>query len=115
MTIFSFFIIEFSNHYSKGIVTGVEEPIKEEHGCIFFDDDFWNAEEWNNFYSFLIDCSHFYHQNGLMCYEHRNLNKNILLQSTRVEFVDWLSIQELEINTRYSTKDLHQDLSTNQY
>jgi hypothetical protein len=103
------FIIEFSNHYSKQIVTGVEEPIKNEHGCIFFDDDYWDAEEWNNFFSFLIDCACLYHKNGLVYYEHRNLNRNILLQATCVEFVEWLTSQELKENAQYNTKELYLD------
>ena len=103
------FIIEFSDHYSKQIVTGVEEPIKTEHGCIFFDDDYWDAVEWNKFYSFMLQCLHYYHQNGLQPYEHRNLSKNILLQATCVEFVDWLSSENLEPNEQYNTKEKYID------
>ena len=103
------FIIEFSNHYSKQIVTGVEEPIKDEHGCLFFDDDYWDAQEWNNFYSFLIDCVLIYQTSGLVTYKHINLNRNILLQATCVEFVDWLSSNKLQPNTQYSTKNLYVD------
>ena len=32
------FILEFSYFYSQKIITGSEEPVKDHHGCMFFDD-----------------------------------------------------------------------------
>src|SRR5439155_25720777 len=54
------FIIEFSNHYSRNIKQGNEEPIKTEHGCTFFAQDDWKPQEWNQFFFFMLDCTRQY-------------------------------------------------------
>ena len=100
------FILEFSNHYSKHLINGTEEPIKEEHGCMFFDDDHWDQTEWDSFFSFVLDCSQFYFKKGLVTYEHINVAKNLLLQNTCEEFVDWLEQKGLKLDERYNTKDM---------
>lgn len=99
-------IIEFSNHYSRQIKKGNEEPIKTEHGCIFFDD--WNSQEWNMFYTFMLMCVTHYLKEGLMTYEHRGLKKNTLLQATSEDFYTWTAEQEFITNVWYGTKKLYE-------
>lgn len=100
------FILEFSDHYSKHIILGNEEPIKDEHGCTFFDAEDWDKAEWDRFYSFMIDCSVYYHKNGLLPYEHKNLVMNQLLQSTSEDFADWIQKGYLEFHLKYELKTL---------
>lgn len=100
------FIIEFSDHYSKHIKTGTEEPISDEHGCIFFDDEDWNSNDWNMFFSFMVDCSEFYFKNGLQTYEFKGLIKNQILQGTNEDFADWIEENPLNFGERYNLKEL---------
>lgn len=105
-------IIEFSNHYSKKIKTGVEEPIKSEHGCTFFDKDDWDINEWNMFYSYMLDCTCFYLNNGLQYYEHKSLAQNRLRQGTSEEFCDWVIAQNFQPNVEYETTTYFKDFVT---
>jgi hypothetical protein len=94
------FILEFSDFYSSKIITGTEEPVKDHHGCMFFDD--WDETEWNRFYKFLMECVQEYFKKGLIPLEAKNLNKNLLLQHTSEDFYDWVEQQDFEVNKRYS-------------
>lgn len=49
------FTVELSDYYSKRLVNGTETPISDEHGGDLFSDN-WDFEEWNLFYSFMLDC-----------------------------------------------------------
>lgn len=100
------FILEFSNHYSKHIKLGNEEPIKNEHGCTFFDNDDWNMLEWNIFFSYMLDCVLKYLNEGLIPYVHKNLGKNKLRQNTSEEFCQWVEMQKFELDVNYQTMDL---------
>lgn len=102
-------IIEFSNHYSKKIRTGVEEPIKAEHGCTFFDNEDWDVSEWNKFYSYMLDCVHYYFNNGLQTYEYRSLEANRLRQTTSLEFYEWIQTKKFEVGVDYITGDYFKD------
>jgi hypothetical protein len=106
------FVLEFSNHYSKHILKGNEEPIKEEHGCTFFDDDDWPQSEWDMFYSFMITCSHRYLRDGLQVYEHRNLARNQVLQATNEDFAEWVFSRDWQLDTPYSPNKLFNEYKT---
>lgn len=54
------FIIELNDFYSKMIVKGDEKPIEQFHGCLFFSKKEWNVNEWNMFYSVMMDCALIY-------------------------------------------------------
>lgn len=97
------FILEFSDHYSKHIKIGNEEPVKNEHGCVFFDVQDW-ANEWNNFFMFMLNCSVYYFKHGLVDYEKKGLIRNQLLQNTSEDFVEWLDAGSLEPNTEHDLK-----------
>ena len=95
------FILEFGKYYSSKIRVGTEEPIKAEHGCVFFDKNDWNAEEWNKFYSYMMDCSCQYHCNGLQIYNHRNVGVNSLRQVAGEEFTTWITARDFQLGMTY--------------
>lgn len=98
------FIIELSDYYSSKIITGTEEPIKVEHGILFSDK--WNVDEWNKFYSFMLECSQFYLSNGLCNYKRKNVELNLLKQQTCDEFMEYISNTPPPKNTDFVMKDL---------
>lgn len=101
-------ILEFANYYSKHIVKGNEEPIKQMHGCIFFSAD-WDDTEWNKFYSFMLNCIWDYMKDGLYYYEPKNVKSNRLRQTTCDDFAEWVSQQNFELNKTYETKQYFEE------
>lgn len=101
------FIVELNDYYSKKIITGSEKPIEEEHGLLFGEQ--WSAIDWNEFYSFMIDCVSHYFEVGLVPYELKNVSNNLLQQKTSPEFIEWIEGKNLQINVEYNTKDLFED------
>jgi len=93
------FILEFSDFYSSKILTGTEEPVKDHHGCMFFDD--WDEAEWNRFYRFMMEAAQEYLKNGLYPLQPKNLNKNLLLQQTHEDFYEWIQEQYFEPGKSY--------------
>lgn len=93
------FILEFSDFYSSKILTGTEEPVKDHHGCMFFDD--WDEAEWNRFYRFMMEAAQEYLKHGLYPLQPKNLNKNLLLQQTHEDFYEWIQEQYFEPGKSY--------------
>jgi len=108
------FIVEFSDHYSSKIITGTEEPIKDEHGCIFFSDD-WDEAEWSKFYSFMVDCCQLYLSEGLQPYEFENLTRNQLLQNTSDDFAEWALAKGFQTGRQYNNSDLFKEFRDTYY
>ena len=107
------YVVEFSNHYSKKIITGNEEPIVEEHNGLFFSDN-WSNEEWNLFYNWMLVTVTYYLKFGLADQPLINTSKNRLLQTTEPEFVTWVDDQNFITEKFYPTKDMFADyVSTN--
>jgi arginine repressor len=100
------FIVEFSDYYSRHIINGTEEPIRNHHGCTFFDADDWDMTEWNRFFSFMIDCSVYYHKNGLQSYELKSVILNQIIQSTSDDFAEWIQSGGVVIGEKYKLKAL---------
>ena len=100
------FILEFSDFYSQRIVTGAEEPIKDIHGGIFFDDDSWGQAEWDKFFSFMINCAVYFHQNGLKPYTQVGRERSRLVQTTNEAFAGWVENVLGEPEGEYDTKEL---------
>ncbi len=100
------FILEFSDYYSKKIITGAEEPIMEEHGGLFFDKESWDGAEWSKFFSFMIWCAWFYMQEGLKPYTQVGMERSRLIQMTSPEFNEWVAQRELKINEEYENNAL---------
>lgn len=98
------FIIELSDYYSKQIINGNEKPIEDTHGCIFFSDEYWQQDEWNKFYSFMMNCASYYLSNGLIPFKGINVEYNRLRQSTDEDFASWVMEQGFEQYKQYDTK-----------
>lgn len=103
------FVIELSDYYSKSIITGTEEPIIKEHGVIFFNKTEWDKNEWDSFYSYMLECSQHYLKNGLISYQLVNAGKNFLIHKAGIEFVRWIETKNFEFDTRYFTEDLYEE------
>ena len=97
------YILEFSDFYSSKIITGVEEPVKDHHGCMFFQD--WDQKEWNRFYNFMLYCSRFYLKNGLIAIKPKNHSDNLLLIQTHEDFYIWVNDQDFKVETTYLRDD----------
>lgn len=97
------FIIEFAPYYSQ-IARLDREPILETHGNMFFMDD-WSQEEWNRFYSYMVDCAAYYLAYGLQFYQLIAVNDNKLLQKTNTDFVEFINSKEIQPGENYSITD----------
>jgi len=104
------FIIEFSDHYSRRIINGNEEPIKNEHGRVFFStnpNDNWTAKDWQQYFTFMLNCAVYYLKSGLTTYEHVNVKRNQLVIQTSEDFAEWIEAEELSVDGhRYNKADL---------
>ena len=107
------YTLEFTDFYSSKIITGTEEPVKDHHGCMFFDD--WIEAEWNRFYLFMMDCAKEYLNTGLISIQPKSLNENLLLQQTSEEFYQWVKEQDFEPNTGYDRGKYYNDLQIEYY
>lgn len=104
-------VLEFSNYYSKHIIKGYEMPIKAIHGCIFFSEE-WDDAEWQNFFSFLLKCIWDFMKDGLCYYEPKNVSTNRLRQTTSDDFAEWITQQNFELNKTYETKQYFEEYKT---
>jgi hypothetical protein len=107
------YVVEFSNHYSKKILTGNEQPIVEEHNGMFFDS--WSNREWNLFYNWMLVAVSFYLKYGLADQPLINTSKNRLLQTTEPEFVAWVDDQSFITEKLYPTKSMFADYVSTYY
>jgi hypothetical protein len=97
------FILEFSDFYSSKIRIGTEEPVRDHHGCMFFDD--WDEPEWNRFFLFLMYCTREYLILGLIPVQIKGLNDNLLLQKTSEDFYEWVQEQSFMLGKAYLRDD----------
>ncbi len=98
------FIVEVSDYYSSKIKNGDEKPIEEEHGGLFFGAD-WDKNEWDCFYSYMLQCAKFYLTNGLVHAKPINVEINRFKQTTNEDFVEWCEEEKFELNETYNTKE----------
>jgi hypothetical protein len=108
------FILEFSDHYSKQILSGNEHPIEDEHG-VLFDRISWSAKDWNLFSDFMINCVTYYLQNDLQPYELINVGRNTLIQTTSEDFSEWTEEKDFQPDTYYRTKELFEEYRDRYY
>jgi len=101
------FIVELSDYYSKKIIHGTETPIQDEHGILFSND--WTSEEWNKFYSFMLDCLQYYLKHGLKNYERKNIELNLLKQKTCDEFLEYITNTPPPIGENIDLKPLFEE------
>lgn len=97
------FIIELSDFYSQQIIRGDEKPIEDTHGCIFFSKAAWQADEWDKFFSLMMDCAYQYLNNGLVHSPGVNVEMNRFRQSTSEDFAEWVPDQNFVLNNQYET------------
>jgi hypothetical protein len=102
------FIIEIGDYYSRRIISGLEKPIEEEHGGLFFTEH-WTEEEWNKFFSFMLTCFQVHLERGLIHFEGVNIERNRLRQRTSEEFVEWVDARAFAPKTEHDTKKCFED------
>jgi hypothetical protein len=102
------FIIELAPFYSSKILTGIEEPIIQIHGCRFFTIE-WDEEEWNRFYWYMIDCLQLYLSRGLVFVPAINVTENRSRQIIGDEFFNWAKAQQFEQSQEYQTQELFEE------
>lgn len=99
------FIIELSDFYSRKIIKGDEKPIEQTHGCLFFDNQAWQVQEWNMFFTVMLNCAYQYLNYGLVHSSGINVERNRLRQATSEDFVAWAIEQDFKKNVEYDTKE----------
>ncbi len=104
------FIIELSNFYSKKIKTGNEKPIEQEHGCIFFGEE-WMQQEWNMFLNLMFDCAYQFLNFGFIPYKTKNVEVNRVRQSTSEDFAMWVEDKNFQPNVEYNTKSFFNEFT----
>lgn len=92
------FEIEFSSYFNAN-----HTPEQEFGGLLF---DGWDDNEWNMFYSFMINCLRYYMENGLVKYEHKNLELRKLYKETATEFIEFMDDAMLIPGERVNKTDL---------
>ncbi|MDR3611409.1 MAG: toprim domain-containing protein [Ignavibacteriaceae bacterium] len=92
------FEIEFSDHY-----TPEHKPI-DEFGHDFFTG--WDADEWNRFDNFMLECLQLYLDEGLVSCALVNLSQRKLIDQTSVQFVEFAE-KFIELNKRYDLNQLY--------
>ena len=90
---------EVANHYNKDFTPEME------FGKRFFSND-WDNDEWNKFYSFMMECLRSYLEKGLIEAQSINLNRNKIVDKSCEEFIafadknfkinEWMDKRELE-------------------
>ena len=103
------FIIELSDHYSKQIITGNEEPIVNEHKGLFFSEK-WNAIEWNAFFSYMLKCVQSYMKYGLKSTAN-SMQTKTMISYTNQDFHTWAEKQMFNLNQRYNTTQYYKDFT----
>jgi hypothetical protein len=102
------FIVELAPYYSSRIGTGIEEPIIQIHGSRFFSDE-WDAEEWNLFYWYMIDCLTLYFSKGLIHTQTINVIENRSRQLIGEDFYNWAKEQNFAKGKEYPTSKMFEE------
>ena len=92
------FVIEFSDYYNRKYT-----PM-DEFGRMFFIG--WSQEDWDSFYSFMIDCLQYFLKNGLMDYDRGNLSVKKLTESTSPEFIEFMEF--IETDKWYAKREIYE-------
>lgn len=91
---------EISDYY------GPDRSPESEFGHLFFDE--WTKDEWNRFDNFIVRCIQFYLNNGLIRPQSINLEENILVYRTSVEFLEYADSQ-IDDNIEYNKSDMYHE------
>ncbi|MDR1544382.1 MAG: hypothetical protein LBS50_08270 [Prevotellaceae bacterium] len=90
-------IFELSNYYSDKL-----RP-SDEFKKWFFGVD-WDSAEWNEFYSFMINCSNEYIQKGVTEASDINFSERSIFDNTCDDFVFWINAQIADVSTSATEK-----------
>lgn len=100
------FEVELSGYFSAN-----HTPI-DEFGCMFFDD--WDENEWARFDQYMINCLHFYLENGLVSYDHINLETRKFINLTSQEFYDFTNgTDKVPLNEDFNRNLVKDDFTKN--
>jgi hypothetical protein len=93
------FQVEFADYYSP------RHSPKDEFGHRLFDN--WDTVEWARFDNIMVACVRQYLRDGLVSYDHVNVQEKKLRQETCPDFAEWiLEFVEIEMGRRYDKKGL---------
>jgi len=92
------FEVELSSYFNKN-----HTPLDEFGNMIF---DGWDENQWNLFDKFMIKCIQYYLENGLVTYNHINLEIRKLINSTSQDFLDFMDEKSLFDGERLNYKEL---------
>ncbi len=98
------YILEVGSHYKDLAANGLRESIEKEHGGQFFGRESWDEAEWARFYLFMLNCTRYFLDKGLIESEPINVVFNELIQRTNDEFATWVTEKVFELNIRYDTE-----------
>lgn len=91
------FEIELTSYFNSD-----NKPIHE-FGHRLFDD--WSDNEWNNFDNYIIHCTQYFLENGLVTYDHINIEEKKFLNRVHESFTEWIEeiVEEnIDYNDRFS-------------
>ncbi|HOJ06770.1 MAG: hypothetical protein HND40_00195 [Ignavibacteriota bacterium] len=97
------FEVEFSDHYNEN-----HKPL-DDFGKRLFDD--WDADEWNRFDNFMLECVELFLKEGLVEYKPINLERRKLLDQTSPEFIEFAE-QEISAGDEYDKTALFNKFRT---
>lgn len=75
----------------------------DEFGHLLFDD--WDSLEWQKFDNYMINCTQYYLQNGLVKHEFNNLEVRKFIKETSFEFYEWSHDDNLGCNIRIDKRE----------
>jgi hypothetical protein len=93
------FEVEMSSYFSHK-----HTPI-DEFKHLLFDD--WDELEWSRFDNYMIQCTQFYLQNGLVKNEFKNLEIRKFIKETSFEFYEWANKETLPIGVRLPKDEIY--------
>jgi len=78
----------------------------DEFGHMLFSD--WDNEEWLRFDNFMINCSQYYLQNGLVKHDFNNLEVRKFIKETSFEFYEWgQDVENIPLNIRNDKNEIY--------
>ena len=92
---------ELAEHYNDKF-----QP-RDEFGHWFFTE--WDSNEWANFDNFMMFCTNYYLQHGLVQPKEINLRKRKLIDQTCAEFIEFIHSKEITAGTKYSRDEWHKE------
>jgi len=101
------FEIEMSAYFNSS-----NTPL-DEFGHLLFED--WNADEWDKFDNFMLNCCQYYLNNGLVTTDFNNLHTRKFIKETCHEFYEWTNDAEnIRFNVRLYKSELFEQFK-NEY